>query len=158
MDRRTGGELLVDALERHGAERVFCVPGESYLAVLDALYDAAIPVTVCRQEGGAAMMADTYGKLTGKPGICMVTRGPGATNASAGVHIAAQDSTPMILFIGQIERGMREREAFQEIDYRQMFGGIAKWVAEIDQADRVPEMISRAFHVATSGRPAPVVL
>jgi len=158
MDRKTGGELLVDALERHGAERVFCVPGESYLAVLDALYDASIPVTVCRQEGGAAMMADAYGKLSGKPGICMVTRGPGATNASAGVHIAAQDSTPMILFIGQIERGMREREAFQEIDYRQMFGGIAKWVAEIDQADRVPELISRAFHVATSGRPGPVVL
>ncbi len=158
MDRKTGGQLLVGALERHGAERVFCVPGESYLAVLDALYDASIPVTVCRQEGGAAMMADAYGKLTGKPGICMVTRGPGATNASAGVHIAAQDSTPMILFIGQIDRGMREREAFQEIDYRQMFGGIAKWVAEIDQAGRVPEMISRAFHVATSGRPGPVVL
>ncbi|AMN54883.1 thiamine pyrophosphate-binding protein [Labrenzia sp. CP4] len=158
MDQKTGGELLVEALERHGAERVFCVPGESYLAVLDALYDASIPVTVCRQEGGAAMMADAWGKLTGKPGICMVTRGPGATNASAGVHVAAQDSTPMILFIGQIERGMREREAFQEIDYSQMFGGIAKWVAEIDHADRVPEFISRAYHVATSGRPGPVVL
>jgi len=158
MDQKTGGELLVEALERHGAERVFCVPGESYLAVLDALYDASIPVTVCRQEGGAAMMADAHGKLTGKPGICMVTRGPGATNASAGVHVAAQDSTPMILFIGQIERGMREREAFQEIDYRQMFGGIAKWVAEIDHAERVPEFISRAYHVATSGRPGPVVL
>jgi len=158
MAEKTGGTLLVEALERHGAERVFCVPGESYLAVLDALYDADIPVTVCRQEGGAAMMADTYGKLTGKPGICMVTRGPGATNASAGVHIAAQDSTPMILFIGQIERGMREREAFQEVDYRQMFGGIAKWVAEIDHADRMPEFISRAYHVATSGRPGPVVL
>ncbi|WP_305988066.1 thiamine pyrophosphate-binding protein [Roseibium sp. MMSF_3544] len=158
MDQKTGGELLVEALERHGAERVFCVPGESYLAVLDALHDASIPVTICRQEGGAAMMADAFGKLTGKPGICMVTRGPGATNASAGVHVAAQDSTPMILFIGQIERGMREREAFQEVDYRQMFGGIAKWVAEIDQADRVPEFLSRAFHVATSGRPGPVVL
>ncbi|MBG6209475.1 acetolactate synthase-1/2/3 large subunit [Labrenzia sp. EL_126] len=158
MDQKTGGELLVDALERHGADRVFCVPGESYLAVLDALHDASIPVTVCRQEGGAAMMADAHGKLTGKPGICMVTRGPGATNASAGVHVAAQDSTPMILFIGQIERAMREREAFQEVDYRQMFGGIAKWVAEIDQAERVPEFISRAFHVATSGRPGPVVL
>jgi acetolactate synthase-1/2/3 large subunit len=158
MTQKTGGQLLVDALERHGAERVFCVPGESYLAVLDALHDASIPVTVCRQEGGAAMMADAHGKLTGKPGICMVTRGPGATNASAGVHVAAQDSTPMILFIGQIERGMREREAFQEVDYRQMFGGIAKWVAEIDHADRVPEFISRAYHVATSGRPGPVVL
>ncbi|WP_298984788.1 thiamine pyrophosphate-binding protein [uncultured Roseibium sp.] len=157
MSQMTGGELLVGALERHGADRVFCVPGESYLAVLDALFDASIPVTVCRQEGGAAMMADAHAKLTGKPGICMVTRGPGATNASAGVHIAAQDSTPMILFIGQIERGMREREAFQEVDYRQMFGGIAKWVAEIDQADRVPEFISRAYHVATSGRPGPVV-
>lgn len=158
MTQKTGGQLLVEALERHGAERVFCVPGESYLAVLDALYDASIPVTVCRQEGGAAMMADAWGKLTGRPGICMVTRGPGATNASAGIHVAAQDSTPMILFIGQIERGMREREAFQEIDYRQMFGGIAKWVAEIDHAERVPEFISRAFHVATSGRPGPVVL
>jgi len=158
MSEKTGGTLLVEALECHGAERVFCVPGESYLAVLDALHDASIPVTVCRQEGGAAMMADAHGKLTGTPGICMVTRGPGATNASAGVHIAAQDSTPMILFIGQIERGMREREAFQEIDYRQMFGGIAKWVAEIDHADRVPEFISRAWHVATSGRPGPVVL
>ncbi|WP_269583693.1 thiamine pyrophosphate-binding protein [Roseibium sp. Sym1] len=158
MAEKTGGALLVEALERHGAERVFCVPGESYLAVLDALYDANIPVTVCRQEGGAAMMADAHGKLTGRPGICMVTRGPGATNASAGVHVAAQDSTPMILFIGQIERGMREREAFQEVDYRQMFGGIAKWVAEIDHAGRVPEFISRAYHVATSGRPGPVVL
>ncbi|WP_150524720.1 thiamine pyrophosphate-binding protein [Roseibium sediminis] len=155
---RTGGQLLVDALEKHGAERVFCVPGESYLAVLDALHDARIPVTVCRQEGGAAMMAEAHGKLTGKPGICMVTRGPGATNAAAGIHVAAQDSTPMILFIGQIEQSMREREAFQEVNYRQMFGGMAKWVAEIDQADRVPEFLSRAYHVATSGRPGPVVL
>ncbi|MTI43326.1 acetolactate synthase-1/2/3 large subunit [Roseibium hamelinense] len=155
---KSGGQLLVDALGHHGADRVFCVPGESYLAVLDALYDASIPVTVCRQEGGAAMMADAHGKLTGRPGICMVTRGPGATNAAAGVHVAAQDSTPMILFIGQIERGMREREAFQEVDYRQMFGGVAKWVAEIDHAHRVPEFISRAYHVATCGRPGPVVL
>ncbi|MEJ8473616.1 thiamine pyrophosphate-binding protein [Roseibium algae] len=158
MGQKSGGQLLVEALEQHGAERVFCVPGESYLAVLDALHDASIPITVCRQEGGAAMMADTYGRLTGKPGICMVTRGPGATNAAAGVHVAMQDSTPMILFIGQIERGMREREAFQEVDYRQMFGGMAKWVAEIDHADRMPEFISRAYHVATSGRPGPVVL
>ncbi|SHL41938.1 acetolactate synthase-1/2/3 large subunit [Roseibium suaedae] len=158
MAQKSGGQLLVDALETHGADRVFCVPGESYLAVLDALYDASIAVTVCRQEGGAAMMADAYGKLTGKPGICMVTRGPGATNAAAGVHVAMQDSTPMILFIGQIERGMREREAFQEVDYRQMFGGMTKWVAEIDHAHRVPEFISRAYHVATSGRPGPVVL
>jgi len=158
VETKTGGQLLVDALEQHGARRVYCVPGESYLAVLDALHDADIPVTVCRQEGGAAMMAEAHGKLTGQPGICMVTRGPGATNAAAGVHVAAQDSTPMILFVGQIESGMREREAFQEVDYRQMFGGIAKWVAEIDHASRVPEFLSRAFHVATSGRPGPVVL
>ncbi|KZK90003.1 Acetolactate synthase large subunit [Pseudovibrio sp. Ad5] len=155
---RTGGQLIVDALEDQGAERVFCVPGESYLAVLDALYDASVPITLCRQEGGAAMMAEAWGKMTGKPGICMVTRGPGATNASAGVHIAQQDSTPMILFVGQIARDMRERDAFQEVNYRQMFGSIAKWVAEIDQADRIPEMVSRAYHVATSGRPGPVVL
>ncbi len=155
---KTGGALLVEALERHGTERVFCVPGESYLAVLDALFDATIPVTVCRQEGGAAIMAEAWGKMTGKPGICMVTRGPGATNAAAGVHIAQQDSTPLILFVGQIESGMRGRDAFQEVDYGQMFGGMAKWVAEIDKAARVPEMIQRAFHVATSGRPGPVVL
>ncbi|MFD1695368.1 thiamine pyrophosphate-binding protein [Roseibium aestuarii] len=158
MAAKTGGQLIVEALETHGADRVYCVPGESYLAVLDALHDASIPVTLCRQEGGAAMMAEAHGKLTGRPGICMVTRGPGATNAAAGVHVAMQDSTPMILFIGQIERGMREREAFQEVDYRQMFGGMTKWVAEIDHADRVPEFISRAWHVATSGRPGPVVL
>lgn len=157
-ETKTGGRLLVEALERQGAERVFCVPGESYLAVLDALYDADLPVTVCRQEGGAAIMAEAWGKMTGRPGICMVTRGPGATNAAAGLHIAQQDSTPMILFIGQIETGMRGRDAFQEVDYRQMFGGIAKWVAEIEDAARVPEMVQRAFYTATSGRPGPVVL
>ncbi|MXN66224.1 thiamine pyrophosphate-binding protein [Stappia sp. GBMRC 2046] len=157
-DRKKGGRLLVEALERQGAERVFCVPGESYLAVLDALYDADLPVTVCRQEGGAAIMAEAWGKMTGRPGICMVTRGPGATNAAAGLHIAQQDSTPMILFIGQIETGMRGRDAFQEVDYRQMFGGVAKWVAEIEDAARVPEMVQRAFYTATSGRPGPVVL
>lgn len=155
---RNGGKLVVEALEAQGAERVFCVPGESYLAVLDGLHDASIPVTVCRQEGGAAMMAEAWGKMTNRPGICMVTRGPGATNAAAGVHIAQQDSTPMILFIGQIDRSMRGRDAFQEVDYVQMFGGIAKWVAEIETPDRVPEMISRAYHVACSGRPGPVVL
>ncbi|MEE8144384.1 MAG: thiamine pyrophosphate-binding protein, partial [Kiloniellales bacterium] len=127
----------------HGADHVFCVPGESYLAVLDALYDAPeIAVTACRQEGGAAMMAEAAGKLTGRPGICMVTRGPGATNASAGVHIAFQDSTPMIRCIGQIARGVTEREAFQEIDYRRMFGEMTKWVAQIDQAERVPEFLA----------------
>lgn len=124
---RTGGRVLVDQLVIQGVERATCVPGESYLAVLDALYDTpSIDLLVCRAEGGAAMMADAYGKLTGKPGICFVTRGPGAMNASAGVHIAMQDSTPMLLFVGQVERGMREREAFQELDYKGVFGGIAK--------------------------------
>ncbi|HEY8566077.1 MAG TPA: thiamine pyrophosphate-binding protein [Beijerinckiaceae bacterium] len=155
---RTGGRLLVDQLVAQGVDHVFCVPGESYLAVLDALHDAKIEVTVCRQEGGAAMMAEAYGKLTGRPGICMVTRGPGATNASPGIHIARQDSTPLILFVGQIERGMREREAFQELDYRAAFGPLAKWATEIDDAARIPELVSRAFHVATSGRPGPVVM
>src|SRR5690606_32954493 len=139
---RLGGHLLVDQLIAHGVQHVFCVPGESYLAVLDGLHDAGIQVTVCRQEGGAAIMAEAHGKLTGAPGICMVTRGPGATNAYAGVHIAAQDSTPMILFVGQIERGMREREAFQEMDYRAVFGSQVKWATEIDQVERIPELIS----------------
>ncbi|MET7248378.1 thiamine pyrophosphate-binding protein [Methylobacterium sp. EM32] len=155
---RTGGQILVDQLARHGVGDIFCVPGESYLAVLDALHDAQIRLTVCRQEGGAAMMAEAHGKLTGKPGICFVTRGPGATNAAPGLHIARQDSTPMILFVGQIERAAREREAFQELDYRAVFGTIAKWVTEIDSADRLPELIARAFHVATAGRPGPVVI
>ena len=153
-----GGHILVDQLVAHGVKHVFCVPGESYLAVLDGLHDHKIDVTVCRQEGGAAMMADAHGKLTGGPGICMVTRGPGAANAMAGIHIAMQDSTPLVLFVGQIERGMREREAFQEMDYRAVFGTQAKWVTEIDQVERIPELVSRAFHVATSGRPGPVVV
>ena len=156
---RTGGRILVDQLRLHGVDTAFGVPGESYLAVLDALYDVPeISFRICRQEGGAAMMADAYGKLTGKPGICFVTRGPGATSASAGVHVAFQDSTPMILFIGQVGRDMIEREAFQEIDYRRMFGQMAKWVAQIDDADRIPEYLARAFATATSGRPGPVVL
>jgi acetolactate synthase I/II/III large subunit len=155
---RTGGQILVDQLNLHGVDHIFCVPGESYLAALDALHDANINVTICRQEGGAAMMAEAYGKLTGRPGICFVTRGPGATNASPGIHIAKQDSTPMILFVGQIERGMREREAFQELDYRAAFGPLAKWATEVDDPARFPEIISRAFHVATSGRPGPVVI
>jgi acetolactate synthase I/II/III large subunit len=155
---RNGGRLIVDALVAQGVKHVFCVPGESYLAVLDALHDAPIDVTVCRQEGGAAMMAEAVGKLTGRPGICMVTRGPGATNASHGVHIAMQDSTPMILFVGQIETGMREREAFQELDYKAVFGSMAKWVVEIDKAERVPELVARAFRVAMQGRPGPVVI
>ena len=158
MPERSGGQLIVDALEANGCQRIFCIPGESYLAVLDALHDSNIQTVVCRNEGGAAMMADAHGKLTGEPGICFVTRGPGATNAAHGVHIAAQDSTPMILFIGQIARGIREREAFQEMDYRQFFGGMAKWVAEIDDAARIPEFVTRAYSIATSGRPGPVVL
>src|SRR5215207_745050 len=157
-ERRTGGRILVDQLVIQGVDRLTCVPGESYLAVLDALRDAAIDVLVCRAEGGAAMMAEAYGKLTGRPGICFVTRGPGATNASPGVHIAAQDSTPMILFIGQVARGMREREAFQEVDYKQFFGGMAKWVVEADDAARLPELVARAFRVAMQGRPGPVVV
>ncbi|MEO1223217.1 MAG: thiamine pyrophosphate-binding protein [Pseudomonadota bacterium] len=157
---RTGAELLVDGLVTNGADLVFGVPGESYLAVLDALYDRqdVLRFITCRQEGGAANMADAYAKLTGRPGICMVTRGPGATNASIGIHTAFQDSSPVILFIGQVGRDMMEREAFQEVDYRRMFGPMAKWVAQIDSADRVPEFVSRAFHTATSGRPGPVVL
>lgn len=155
---RTGGQVLIDQLVVHGTTHAFCVPGESYLAALDALYGSSIELTVCRQEGGAAMMAEAHGKLTGRPGICFVTRGPGATNASAGVHVARQDSTPLILFIGQVERRARGREAFQEVDYRTMFGDLAKWVTEIDDAHRIPEIVSRAFHTATSGRPGPVVI
>src|ERR687897_3776077 len=136
---RTGGQVLIDQLKIHGVDLAFCVPGESYLAALDALHDAPeIQLVVCRQEGGAAMMADAYGKLTGRPGICFVTRGPGATNAAAGLHIARQDSTPMILFVGQVGRDMREREAFQELDYRAVFGSVAKWVTEVDDASRFP--------------------
>ncbi len=155
---RTGGQILVDALHVHGVDTAFGVPGESYLDVLDALHDSQIRFVINRQEGGAAFMAEAYGKLTGKPGICFVTRGPGATNASIGVHTAYQDSTPMILFIGQVGNDFVDREAFQEIDYRRMFGQMAKWVAQIDRADRIPEYIARAFQVATSGRPGPVVL
>ncbi len=156
--RRTGARLLVDALLAHGVTRAFGVPGESYLDVLDALADTAVDFVVCRQESGAAMMAEAVGKLTGRPGICFVTRGPGATNASAGVHIASQDSTPMILFVGQIARSMRGREAFQEVDYRAAFGPLAKWAVEIDEAARIPEIIARAFRVAMQGRPGPVVI
>jgi acetolactate synthase-1/2/3 large subunit len=155
---RTGGQILVDQLLAQGVERATCVPGESYLAVLDALHDAEIDLLVCRQEGGAAMMADAYGKLTGRPGICFVTRGPGAANASPGIHIAMQDSTPMIVFVGQVERGMRGREAFQELDYKEVFGGMAKWAVEIDDAARIPEIVARAFRVALQGRPGPVVV
>jgi acetolactate synthase-1/2/3 large subunit len=157
---RSGGQILVDQLVLHGADHAFCVPGESYLAVLDALYGAReqIRLITCRHESGASNMAEAYGKLTGTPGICFVTRGPGATNASIGVHTAYQDSTPMILFIGQVGSDFLEREAFQEMDYRRVFGPMAKWVAQIDRADRIPEFIARAYQVATSGRMGPVVL
>ncbi|SDE70914.1 thiamine pyrophosphate-binding protein [Limimaricola pyoseonensis] len=155
---RHGGAILVEQLVRLGVERVFSVPGESFLAVLDGLHDSAIANVVCRHEGGAAMMAEAQGKLTGRPGVAFVTRGPGATNAASGVHVARQDSTPMVLFVGQIARGDRDREAFQEVDYRAMFAPLAKWVAEIDDPARIPEYVGRAFEVACSGRPGPVVL
>ncbi|MGB6538838.1 MAG: thiamine pyrophosphate-binding protein [Xanthobacteraceae bacterium] len=155
---RTAAEVLVDQLLVHGVRHVFCVPGESYLAVLDAFHDSALNVTVCRQEGGACMMAEAIGKVTGRPGVCFVTRGPGATNASPGIHIARQDSTPLVMFVGQVARDMREREAFQELDYRAVFGSMTKWTTEIDDPARVPEIVSRAFHTAANGRPGPVVV
>ena len=155
---RSGGALLVAALEAQGVRTVFGVPGESYLAVLDALHDSPIRFVTCRQEGGAAFMAEAWGKLTGQPGICFVTRGPGATNASIGVHTAMQGSTPMILFVGQVARDMRGREGFQEVNHAQVFDGLAKWAVEVDRADRLPELIARAWAVAVSGRPGPVVM
>jgi len=155
---RTAAEALIDQLLIHGVRHVFCVPGESYLAALDAFHDRDIALTVCRHESGAAIMAEACGKVTGRPGICFVTRGPGATNASAGLHIARQDSTPLILFVGQVARDMREREAFQELDYRAVFGSIAKWATEIDDPARIPELVSRAFYTASAGRPGPVVM
>ena len=155
---RTGGRILVDQLALHGADLAFGVPGESYIDVLDALRDSPVRYVTCRHEGGAATMAEAHGKLTGGPGICFVTRGPGATQASVGVHTAYQDGTPLLLFVGQVPREDAEREAFQEIDYRRMFGPLAKWVAQVDQVERIPELIARAFRVATSGRPGPVVL
>jgi acetolactate synthase I/II/III large subunit len=161
---RIAGHALVEALIEQGIDTCFGVPGESYLAVLDGFHEHRdrIRFVACRQEGGAAFMADAQGKLTGRPGICFVTRGPGASNAAIGIHTAFQDSTPMVLFIGQVASGHRDREAFQEVDYRQMFGpatlGMAKWVGQVDDADRLPEYVSRAFHTAMQGRPGPVVL
>ena len=155
---RTGGQILVDQLVIQGTQHVFCVPGESYLAALDAFHDAKIEVTVCRQEGGATMMADASARLTGRPGIVFVTRAPGATNASPGIHIAEHDSVPLILFVGQVQRSAQGRGAFQEMDYRAVFGSFAKWVVEIDDPARIPEIVSRAFHVAMQGRPGPVVI
>ena len=155
---RHGGQILIDQLKIQGVDRVFCIPGESYLPALDGLYESGIQTVVGRQEGGVAMMAEASGKLTGRPGIAFVTRGPGASNASAGIHIAFQDSTPMILFVGQVDSSHRDREAFQEVDYKKMFSPLAKWVAEIDNIERLPEYISKAFNIALSGRPGPVVL
>jgi acetolactate synthase-1/2/3 large subunit len=157
---RSGARVLVDQLLIHGVDTVYCVPGESYVAALDALGESRdrIRLVTCRQEGGAANMAEAHGKLTGRPGVCFVTRGPGATNASIGVHTASQDSTPMILFMGQVARGHRGREGFQEVDVDRMFDGQAKWAAEVSDPRRLPELVSRAFHRAVSGRPGPVVL
>jgi len=152
------GHNLVSFLKSQRVERVFCVPGESYLAVLDGLYASGIETVVARQEGGAAMMAEADGKMTGRPGVAFVTRGPGATNAASGVHISRQDSTPMVLFVGQIGRQMRGRESFQEMDYRAFYGSVAKWVEEIDDPSRITEILSHAWHVAMSGRPGPVVI
>jgi acetolactate synthase I/II/III large subunit len=155
---RSGGQILVDQLAVHGADLAFGVPGESYLEILDALRDSPIRFVTCRHEAGAANMAEAYGKLTGRPGICFVTRGPGATQASVGVHTAFQDGTPMVLVVGQIRRGDAGREAFQEVDYVQVFGSLTKWVAQVDDAERLPELVARAFRTATSGRPGPVAL
>jgi acetolactate synthase I/II/III large subunit len=155
---RTGARTLVDQLVVHGVEHAFCIPGESYLAVLDALLGSPIRLVVARHEAGAANMADAAGKLTGRPGICLVTRAPGASHAAVGVHTAYQDSTPLILFVGQVPRSSRGREAFQELDYARMFGEMAKWVVEVDRAADFPEVVEQAFHVATSGRPGPVVV
>jgi acetolactate synthase I/II/III large subunit len=155
---RNAAQILVEQLIAQRVTHVFCVPGESYLAVLDALYDSGIRVTVCRNEGGAAMMAEAHGKATGRPGICFVTRGPGATNASAGIHIAHQDSTPLILFVGQVERKAKGRDAFQEMDYPAFFGSLTKWTVEITESRRMAEYVGRAFSTAMAGRPGPVVL
>ncbi|MDL2353309.1 MAG: thiamine pyrophosphate-binding protein, partial [Pseudomonadota bacterium] len=154
-----GGRLLVDCLVAQGADRIFTVPGESFLAVLDALHDTPeIHTVVCRQEGGAAFMACADGAMTGQPGVCFVTRGPGATNASIGVHVAMQDSQPMLLFIGDVDRGMKDREGFQEVDFGAMFAPLAKLVLRIDDPARIPEYVARAWNVALAGRPGPVVV
>jgi acetolactate synthase I/II/III large subunit len=160
MASRTGGEILVASLLAQGATHAFGVPGESYLAVLDALHDVSerLRFVICRQEGGASYMAEAYGKLTGRPGIAFVTRGPGASNAAIGIHTATQDASPMIVFVGQVGGDMMDREAFQEIDYRRMYGNVAKWAAQIDRAERIPEYVAHAYRIAISGRPGPVVL
>nr|HQU88561.1 thiamine pyrophosphate-binding protein [Denitromonas sp.] len=159
-EARLGGHIVAEALRINGVSTVFCVPGESYLPLLDGLYERReqIRLITCRHESGAGFMADAWGKLTGRPGVCLVTRGPGACNASIAVHNAAQDSSPMILLVGQIGDDCVDREAFQEVDYRRMFGSMAKWVTQIDRIDRIPEYLHRAFQTAISGRPGPVVL
>ncbi|WP_415392852.1 thiamine pyrophosphate-binding protein [Paracoccus sp. SJTW-4] len=155
-----GGRILVESLMALGARVGFGVPGESYLAVLDALHDTRgrLDFVLCRNEGGAAFMAAAWGKLTGQAGLCFVTRGPGATNASIGVHTAMQDSAPMLLFVGQVGTDMKGREAFQELDYRAVYGTMAKWAVEIDSVERIPEILARAWVTATTGRPGPVVI
>ncbi|MBZ0173424.1 MAG: hypothetical protein K8E66_13655, partial [Phycisphaerales bacterium] len=157
---RNGGRILVDQLLRHGVERVFCVPGESYLPVLDALYDERrrLPVVSCRHDGGAAFMAEAAGKLDGRPGVCLVTRGPGATNAAIAVHVAEQDSTPMLLVVGQVARAHAGCEAFQEVDYERLFGGLARHVEQVETVAALPEAIARAFATACGDRAGPVVL
>ena len=155
---RTGAQILVDQLTIQGVQHVFCVPGESYLAVLDAFHDASIEITVCRQETGAGIMADASARLTGRPGVFFVMRGPGATNAAHAIHIAEHDSIPLVIFIGQVERGMLGRGAFQEMNFEAFFGSTAKWVCEIHDPARIPEVVARAFHVAMQGRPGPVVI
>ncbi|GAA5075265.1 thiamine pyrophosphate-binding protein [Roseibacterium beibuensis] len=158
MSKHHGGKILADRLASHGVKRVFSVPGESFLAALDGLYDHDIQNIVCRQEGGAAMMADAYGKMTGEPGVVFVTRGPGATNASAGLHIAMHDATPLVCFVGQVPLKHRDRDVFQEVNYRDVFGSLVKWVAEVERTDRLAEYVDRAFAIARSGRPGPVVI
>ncbi|HEY4999786.1 MAG TPA: thiamine pyrophosphate-binding protein, partial [Usitatibacter sp.] len=160
MSVREGGRLLVDQLVVHGVDTVFTVPGESFLAALDGFYGVQdrVKLVVCRHEAGAANMAEAHGKLTNRPGVCFVTRGPGATHASVGVHTAFQDSTPMVLFIGDVGSDFRDREAFQEVDFTAMFRPLAKWVERIDDVERIPEYVARAFQIATSGRRGPVVL
>src|ERR671910_3260019 len=160
LKTRHGGKILADALVAQGVKMAFGVPGESYLPVLDGLHDLRdkLAFIICRQEGGASYMAEAYGKLTGEPGVLFVTRGPGATNGAIGCHTGFQDSTPMVVFIGQVPNEFAEREAFQEIDYRRMYGQMAKWVGQIDRVERIPEYVSRAFHTAVAGRPGPVIL
>src|SRR3954462_9768002 len=159
-EMRTGGQVLADALVAHGSDLAFCVPGESYLGLLDGLYEHrdAFRIVNCRHEGAAANAADAYGKLTGRPGLCFVTRGPGATHAATGIHTARQDSTPLIMLVGQVARDERGRESFQELDYEAVFGSMAKWAFELDDPERIPEVLARAYTEATSGRPGPVVL